>query len=50
MDLVALFNSWELKPGSLVEHPLMVQWVAGSIPPAETIELFLVPASAPQVV
>ena len=31
---------------SVVEHPLMVQWVVGSIPRGGHIELFLVPASA----
>ena len=33
-----------------VEHSLIVQWVFGSIPPGGPIELFLVPACAPQLV
>ena len=33
---------------SVVEQPLMVQWVFGLIPHDGLIELFLVPANAPQ--
>ena len=32
---------------AMVELPLMVRWVVGSIPHTEPIELFLVPASDP---
>ena len=35
---------------SVVEHQFMVQWVVGSIPHDRLIELFLVPASGPQLV
>ena len=35
---------------SVAEHPLLVQWVVGSIPHGGPIELFFVPASAPQLV
>ena len=35
---------------SVVEHQFMVQWVVGSIPCDRLIELFLVPASGPQLV
>ena len=28
----------------MIEHPLIVQWVVGSIPHGGPIELFLVPA------
>ena len=31
----------------MVERPLMVRWVVGSIPHGGPIELFLVPASSP---
>ena len=33
-----------------LDHSLMVQWVIGSIPHGGPIELFLIPASAPQLV
>ena len=33
----------------MAEHPLMVQWVIGSIPLGETVDLFLIPASVPQL-
>ena len=33
--------------GSVVECPLMMQWVIGSIPHSGLTALFLVPASAP---
>ena len=35
---------------SVVERPLMVQWVIGSIPHGGLIELFLVPVSAQRLV
>ena len=35
---------------AVVEHPLMVRWVVGSIPLAELIELFLIEANAPRLV
>ena len=35
---------------SIVERSLMVWWVDGTIPPGGLIELFLFPASAPQLV
>ena len=35
---------------SMVEHPIMVRWVFRSIPHGGLIDLFLVPASAPQLV
>ena len=34
----------------MVERPLMVQWVVGSIPHGGPTEQFLIPASAPQMV
>ena len=37
----------EVRCSSLVEHPLMVQWVIRSIPHGGPTELFLVPASTP---
>ena len=36
--------------GSVVEHPLLVQWVVGSIIPGGPIELFPVSTSVPQLV
>ena len=39
-------SEW-VRCSSMVEHPLMVQWIIGSIPYGGPIELFLVPASAP---
>ena len=36
--------------GSVLERSLMVRWVIGSILHGGTIELFLVPASAPRLV
>ena len=36
---------------SVVEHPLIVQWVVGSIPHGgPIIEVYLIPARAPQLV
>ena len=35
---------------SVIECPLMMRWVIGSIPPGGPIEQFLVPASIPQLV
>ena len=40
------FNE-EARCSSMVESPLMVQWVVGSIPHGGLIELFLDLASAP---
>ena len=40
----------ELDVASLYERSLMVQWVVGSIIHGGSIELFLIPASAPQLV
>ena len=44
-----LFNI-RMRCSSLVELLLMVQWVVGLIPHGRLIQLFLVPASAPQMV
>ena len=38
------------RDSSVVEHSLMVRWVVRSILHGEPIDLFLVPASAPQLV
>ena len=41
--------SQEARSNSVVEHPIMVRWVVGSIPHGQLIELFLVSASAPRL-
>ena len=40
----------EAKCSSMVQCPFMVQWVIGSIPHSRSIDPFLIPARAPQLV
>ena len=47
---LAFKNMHRARCSSIVEHPLRVRWVIGSIPHGGPIELFPVPASVPQLV
>ena len=48
---ICVVEYWpETRCSSMIEHQLMMQWVIGSIPHGEPVELYLIPAYAPQVV
>ena len=50
LGAVGLIITLGARCSSVVEHPLLVRWVVGSIPHCGLIKLFIVPASAPRLV